>query len=79
MQRTHDLDLPADESQALALCHDLLTPSGLVTDEVYAEAVETLGTRGVFEVVTVVGFYRTLGSVINTFHVPVPDGHPEPF
>lgn len=74
-------DLLADELAALDVCEDLLaSPAGAVRDATYAGAIDALGgERGVFELLAVVGMYRTLAGIVNTFRVPVPPGEADPF
>mmetsp|Transcript_164244 Transcript_164244/g.522342 ORF Transcript_164244/g.522342 Transcript_164244/m.522342 type:complete len:159 (+) Transcript_164244:497-973(+) len=74
--------LEPDEAAALDLATALLEGSGggeAVSDDAYRAAVQVLGERGVFEIVTLTGFYTTLARVVNAFRVPVPTGEPRPF
>jgi len=44
----------------------------------YREAVEHLGTAGLFELLTLVGYYATLALQLRVFRVPAPDGNARP-
>ena len=47
---------------------------GDLDDAEYREAVDHLGTAGLFELVTLVGYYATLALQLRVFRVPAPDG-----
>jgi 4-carboxymuconolactone decarboxylase len=70
---------PSDMDSATAavwdLVHDLHSIKG-ATDEHYAAAVDTVGERGVIEVVAGVGYYTTLAMVMNVARTPPPEGGP---
>jgi len=42
-------------------------------DAEYLEAVEVVGTAGLFELLTLVGYYATLALQLRVFRVPAPD------
>jgi 4-carboxymuconolactone decarboxylase len=44
-----------------------LVGNGSLTDQEYAEAVDALGERGLFELTTLVGYYATLALQLNVF------------
>jgi 4-carboxymuconolactone decarboxylase len=44
-----------------------LTTTGRLDDEDYAEAIDALGERGLFELTTLVGYYATLALQLNVF------------
>ncbi|MDE3206148.1 MAG: carboxymuconolactone decarboxylase family protein [Acidobacteriota bacterium] len=62
----------AVEDVALRAARALLH-TGDIEDDIYGEAVEALGPKGVFEITTLVGYYRTLALQLRVFRVPVPD------
>lgn len=55
-----------------------LVADGDLTDALYAEATATLGRPAVVELVTLVGYYRTLALQLRVFRVGVPAGEPTP-
>ena len=50
-----------------------------VCDALYGEAIESLGTRGVVDLVGLIGYYSTVAMTLNVFHVPLPPGVADPF
>jgi 4-carboxymuconolactone decarboxylase len=66
--------LPADpvEESAYALCRRLLDDRSRLTDEEYADLVGVLGTTTITELVTLVGYYRTLAQLLDVFDVGAP-------
>jgi len=74
-------DMTPDEAAALRVAAELLEGRGpgAVSEKVYEDALRSMGKRGVFEVVTISGFYSTLSRIVNTFQVPVPSGELRPF
>ena len=50
-----------------------------MSDETYRRAEKELGTRGVVELVGILGYYGLISMTIVAFEVPLPDGAPEPF
>jgi 4-carboxymuconolactone decarboxylase len=50
-----------------------------VDDDTYARAAQRFGTAGVVELVGILGYYTLISMTIKAFHVPVPEGSPEPF
>ena len=62
---------------AVAAAHDVaveLVHRRRVADETLERARESLGERGLVEVVTLVGFYQLISGVLTTFEPPPPDG-----
>ena len=57
----------ADTAAALAARGDL-------DDAEYLAAVEAVGPAGLFELLTLVGYYATLALQLRVFRVPAPDG-----
>jgi 4-carboxymuconolactone decarboxylase len=51
-----------------------LLARGDLDDAEYREAVEHLGPAGLFELLTLVGYYATLALQLRVFRVPAPDG-----
>jgi 4-carboxymuconolactone decarboxylase len=47
---------------------------GDLDDAEYREAVDHVGTSGLFELLTLVGYYATLALQLRVFRVPPPDG-----
>ncbi|AZO33590.1 MAG: carboxymuconolactone decarboxylase family protein [Mesorhizobium sp.] len=50
-----------------------------VSDNTYRESLRLLGTRGTVELVGILGYYGFISMTIKTFHVPLPEGAPDPF
>ena len=53
--------------------HAALVARGDLDDAGYAEAVGHLGPSGLFELLTLVGYYATLALQLRVFRVPAPD------
>ena len=51
-----------------------LVVRGDLDDAEYLEAVEVVGAAGLFELLTLVGYYATLALQLRVFRVPAPDG-----
>jgi 4-carboxymuconolactone decarboxylase len=51
-----------------------LLDRGDLDDAEYHEAVGQIGTEGLFELLTLVGYYATLALQLRVFRVPAPDG-----
>jgi 4-carboxymuconolactone decarboxylase len=51
-----------------------LVTRGDLDDAEYAEAIGHLGPSGLFELLTLVGYYATLALQLRVFRVPAPDG-----
>ena len=65
-----------------AAVHDFATElhrNRVVSDETYARAEAALGLQGVVDLVGILGYYTLISMTINAFHVPLPDGAPDPF
>lgn len=67
-----------DERAIYRFTRDLLTTKR-VSDHNYEAAVSLFGVEGCVELVGILGYYTLISMTINAFHVPVPDGSPEPF
>jgi 4-carboxymuconolactone decarboxylase len=63
--------LPADE-QVVATTTHLLAGAGDLDDSAYAAAVQQLGDVGLFELLTLVGYYATLALQLRVFRVSAP-------
>jgi 4-carboxymuconolactone decarboxylase len=57
---------------------DALAARGDLDDAEYREAVGQLGAPGLFELLTLVGYYATLALQLRVFRVPAPDGISQP-
>lgn len=68
----------ADEAAVHAFAHELLTMRR-VSDATYAEAEARLGSRGLVDLVGILGYYGLISMTIVAFDVPLPDGADEPF
>jgi 4-carboxymuconolactone decarboxylase len=55
-----------------------LAARGDLSDAEYREAVDHLGTPGLFELLTLVGYYATLALQLRVFRVPAPDAAATP-
>jgi hypothetical protein len=55
-----------------------LAARGDLSDAEYREAVDHLGTPGLFELLTLVGYYATLALQLRVFRVPAPDATATP-
>ena len=51
-----------------------LVARGDLDDAEYLEAVEVVGSAGLFELLTLVGYYATLALQLRVFRIPAPDG-----
>jgi 4-carboxymuconolactone decarboxylase len=54
-----------------------LLTRGDLTDAEYRTATDQLGSDGLFELLTLVGYYSTLALQLRVFRVPAPDAAPE--
>lgn len=73
---------PAFENEDEEIVYDFarrLHEDHEVPDGVYRRACAALGTRGVVELVGLLGYYTLISMTINAFKVPLPDGAAEPF
>lgn len=67
-----------DEAVAYELTQQLLLGHH-ISDTTYREAVETFGTEGTIELVTIVGYYSLVSLTLNAFEVPLANGMEDPF
>jgi 4-carboxymuconolactone decarboxylase len=66
--------LAGDTDRVLAGTTAALVTRGDLDDDEYARAVAALGEAGLFELLTLVGYYATLALQLRVFRVPAPDG-----
>jgi 4-carboxymuconolactone decarboxylase len=64
----------AGREAAVARTVAALVLRGDLDDAEYREAVDHLGPAGLFELLTLVGYYATLALQLRVFRVPAPDG-----
>ncbi len=62
-----------DEQVVARATHLLAAAGGDLDDAAYAAAVAALGADGLFELLTLVGYYATLALQLRVFRVPTPD------
>lgn len=73
---------PDGLSTTAAAVHDFATElhrHRAVSDETYSRAEAALGLQGVVDLVGILGYYTLISMTINAFHVPLPEGAPDPF
>jgi 4-carboxymuconolactone decarboxylase len=64
---------PAGDEALVARTVAALVTRGDLADAEYREAVKYLGPAGLFELLTLVGYYATLALQLRVFRVPAPD------
>jgi len=60
------------ESLIFAFCGELIEKKR-ISDSLYTEMVDFLGQKKVVELVFLIGYYTTVGMILNTFEILVPD------
>jgi 4-carboxymuconolactone decarboxylase len=50
-----------------------------IPDNTQNEMIKLYGVQGLLEIVTLCGFYQTVGEITQAFDVPIPDGAAKPF
>jgi 4-carboxymuconolactone decarboxylase len=50
-----------------------------IPDNIQNEMIKLYGVQGLLEVVTLCGFYQTVGEITQAFDVPLPEGAVKPF
>ena len=65
--------LPADEAAVYRFCHELLT-SRQVSDATYKAAVDTVGERGVVDLIGAMGYYSLVSMALNVDRYPLANG-----
>ncbi len=68
----------AGREAAVARTVAALVLRGDLDDAEYREAVDHFGPAGLFELLTLVGYYATLALQLRVFRVPAPDGTAQP-
>ncbi len=61
------------ESLVYEFTRELIDTRG-ISDDLYENAVASLGESGVVELVTLIGYYTMVSMTLNVFKVPVPSG-----
>lgn len=69
----------AEEDAAVYAFARELHANRKVSDATYDRAIAALGLETVVELVGVLGYYTLISMTINAFHVPLPEGAPDPF
>lgn len=72
-------DLARDDERAVYRVAVELLRQRRVSDETYAAAAAILGSRGLVELVGILGYYGLISMTINAFQVPLPAGTADPF
>ncbi|MBH0237708.1 carboxymuconolactone decarboxylase family protein [Methylobrevis albus] len=67
-----------DDAVVYAFARELHT-TRQVTNATYDRAIAALGLETTVELVGVLGYYTLISMTINAFHVPLPEGAPDPF
>jgi 4-carboxymuconolactone decarboxylase len=67
-------ELPAGDERVVAETAHALVTGGDLDDGAYERAVAALGPLGLFEVLTLVGYYDLLALQLRVFRVPAPGG-----
>jgi 4-carboxymuconolactone decarboxylase len=67
----------ADDEAVYDLCMEI-NENRAVSDETYARSVERLGEQMVLDLVTTVGFYTMVATLVVTFQIDIPGGGPLP-
>ena len=67
-----------DEELVHRICGELFK-SRRLSESTFNEAVATLGETGLIEVIAIIGYYTLIGTTLNAFQVPVPEGTATPF
>jgi 4-carboxymuconolactone decarboxylase len=70
--RGRDYDALDAGAAAVARTVDALVRAGDLNDDEYAAALAAVGPDGLFELLTLVGYYATIALQLRVFRVPVP-------
>jgi 4-carboxymuconolactone decarboxylase len=76
--RTGQDDILTGREAVVARTAAALAARGDLDDTEYREAADHLGPDGLFELLTLVGYYATLALQLRVFRVPAPDETPFP-
>jgi len=68
-------DLSKDETMAAELTRQLST-THRVDETLYRQAENTFGTKGLTDIVTLIGIYHTVCATLNLFEIPAPHSAP---
>ncbi len=60
------------EAIAYTFCHRLMAGDLPISDPIYADLRHTIGEATIFELVALVGYYRTLAQLLHVFDVGLP-------
>ena len=71
-------DFVNDDEAALYDFVTSLLETPKVDDSTYAKCLETLGERGMIDLMAAITHYTVVSFTLNAFHVPVPDGMETP-
>jgi 4-carboxymuconolactone decarboxylase len=72
--RTQRWDAFSGDEHAVAATTHLLATDGDLDDTAYSDAISSLGESGLFELLTLVGYYATLALQLRVFRVSAPGG-----
>jgi 4-carboxymuconolactone decarboxylase len=73
-----DPGFEGDEAAAHAVATEILRDHR-VSDATYADAEARFGPRGMVELLTTVGYYCLISTLLNGFDIPLVDGMADPF
>jgi len=77
-QNRRPTNMKADEELVYDFC-TVLHRQHFVDDALFQRAMETLGERGVIDLVAVSGFYVAVSMVLNVAEIPIPPGEKSPW
>jgi 4-carboxymuconolactone decarboxylase len=67
-----------DETLVYRVCNEIFTTQRL-SDASFAKATAAFGERGLVEIISLIGYYTLIGTTLNVFQVPLPEGEKLPF
>ncbi len=77
-QNKRPANMKPDEELVYDFC-TVLHRQHSVDDELFQRATETLGERGLIDLVAVSGFYVAVSTVLNVAEIPIPPGEKSPW
>jgi 4-carboxymuconolactone decarboxylase len=77
-QNRRPTNMKPDEELVYDFC-TVLHRQHFVDDALFQRAMETLGERGVIDLVAVSGFYVAVSMVLNVAEIPIPPGEKSPW
>ena len=77
-QNKRPANMKPDEGLVYDFC-TTLHQKHFVDDALFQRAMETLGERGVIDLVAVIGFYDAVSMVLNVAEIPIPPGEKSPW